>query len=489
LKEGEFSSRFVMKIMFIIMDDQKTTSDTPKPFDATVKVYVTPDILEARIYLEPPENGGVDATPQMIDDAIKLANVVYGIDAELIGQLKNRPVYSQELVMARGLKPVDGTDGSISYNFKLVTDPHPKLRENGTVDYRDLGIIENADKGKVLCNITLPTKGTEGISVVGKKLLQISGKAVNSPLGRNTKLSEDQTKVIATVDGNVTLINSKVSVSETFVVNENVDNSTGNIVFVGNVQIFGNVLENFSVNARGNVDIYGTIEGGIVKSGKNINAHGGIVGMSHSVIECKGNLVSTFLENCTIEADGSITAESIMNCTIKCDQSLELVGIRAKLIGGRCLVGKDIIANVIGSPANLLTELILGADPATMIRHATLLNELEQMTIQSSKLNQIITLLTQYEAAGRLPQDKVDVLESSKLSLNVNSTKLKIKQKELELIKQKIENAGKGKVVCRSIMHRGVRLTIGFTHKNIEEPFTYSTFTSNECEILVTSAS
>jgi uncharacterized protein (DUF342 family) len=72
---------------------------------------------------------------------------------------------------------------------------------------------------------------------------------------------------------------------------------------------------------------------------------------------------------------------------------------------------------------------------------------------------------------------------------NVNSTKLKIKQKELELIKQKIESAGKGKVVCRGVMHRGVRLTIGFAHKNIEEPFKYSTFTSNEGEIVVTSAS
>ena len=81
------------------------------------------------------------------------------------------------------------------------------------------------------------------------------------------------------------------------------------------------------------------------------------------------------------------------------------------------------------------------------------------------------------------------MLESSKLSLNVNATKLKFKQKQLELIKHKIDNSGKGKVVCKGVMHRGVRLTIGFAQKNIDEPFKYSTFTSNEGEIVVTSAS
>jgi uncharacterized protein (DUF342 family) len=471
------------------MANQNNSTGTSLPVDAAVRVYVTKDLLEAKIEMEPPQSGGAPVTPKMIDDALSAAKVTYGIDKELIEKIKISPVYSQEIVVARGVAPVNGTDGHIKYNFNMLIDPHPKVRENGTVDYHDLGIIQNATKGTVLSDITLPTKGTEGMGVTGRTLAQKQGIGVSSPTGRNTKLSDDGTQVIAMADGNVTLVNSQVNVNETFVVGEDVDNSTGDIIFVGNVQIFGNVLESFKVDAKGNVDIYGAVAGGMIKAGGNINAHGGIVGKNQSIIECKGNLVSTFLENCTVSTSGSITAESIMNCSIKCSQTLELVGIRAKLVGGRCIVCEDIIANTIGSPANLPTELVLGADPMILTRHAVLLKEIEQMDSQNNKLNQVVALLSQYADAGRLPQDKIEMLESSKLSLNVNSTKLKIKQKELEIVKQKIENAGMGKVVCKGTIYHGVKLSIGFATMSIEEPLSFSSFTNIEGKIVVGTAS
>lgn len=471
------------------MGDIEKTVMTSVPVDATVRVYVASDLLQAKIEIDPPESGGNDVTANMIDSALKAAKVTYGLDTELLDRLKQTPIYMQELVIARGVAPVNGTDGHIKYNFQILHEPHPKVRENGTVDYHDLGIIENVRKGTVLCDITLPTDGTEGIGVTGRKLAQKKGVPVSYPLGRNTKLSDDGTQLIATSDGHVNLVNSTVNVEDTFTVNEDVDNSTGDIVFLGNVKIFGSVLENFKVDAKGNVDIYGPVAGGMVKAGGNINAHGGIVGKNTSIIECKGNLTTTFIENCTINVGGSLTAETIMNCNVKCGHTLELVGIRAKLIGGHCLVGQDVIANTIGSPAYLPTELVLGADPSIMTQNAVLTREIDELTKQTNKLNQIIALLTRFEAAGQLTPDKADILESSKLSLDVNNTKIKIKQKELELIQQKIENAGAGKVVCKGIMYRGVKLSIGFAKLDIEESYNYSTFTCQEGKIVSNTAS
>lgn len=357
------------------MNTQSNAKSGPKPIAAAVKVTISSDLMEARLYIEPPKYQGAEVSPQTLDSALNTAKVSFGIDMQLLQKIKAQPQYSRDYLIARGVAPISGTDGAVKYCFAIKTESHPKVREDGTVDYRDLGLVINVKNGQTLAEITLPTPGVDGMSVTGKKLIPTPGKAIPSPVGRNTALSEDGTKLLATVDGHVNLNGARVNVVDTFVVSGDVSTATGNIKSVCNVSVVGSVLEGFSIDAAANIDIGHNVEGGTIKAGGSVTIHGGVVGMGRSKVECTGNLTSTFFENCEVSSGGSVKAESVMNSNIKCAGKLELYGMRARLMGGRFVVGEDVIANNIGSSSNLATEIVLGADPAVMTRYAALAAE------------------------------------------------------------------------------------------------------------------
>lgn len=467
------------------MFGQLNIKNGPSPVPASVKVVVSPDLMQARLTIEPPKYGGQDVSSQMIDDALREAKVTYGIDVPLLQKIKAHPAYSREYVIARGTEPKRGKDGSIKYLFEINKDSHPKVREDGTVDYRDLGLVVNVKYGQVLAEITLPTKGVDGMSVTGKVLPAAPGKAIPSPVGRNTALSEDGTKLFSTIDGHVSMNGNRINVVDTFIVSGNVDTSTGNIKSVCNVSVIGNVTEGFSIEAAGNVEIGGNVEGGSIKAGGNVTISRGVVGMSRSKIECKGDLKSTFLENCEINAGGSVKTQSIMNCNIKCGGRLEVTG-RGKIMGGRFVVGENVIANQIGSPSNIHTELILGADPSVMTRYSALHTEIEQLKSQIEKLKQIIDLLNKYKQAGKLPSSKEQMLRSSQVSLEASTEKLNALTEEYKTLGAQIENSGNGKVICHDTLYRGVKLTIGFASMKAENDIVSSSFSLVDGKIVVT---
>lgn len=468
-----------------MMSASAQPGQNPKPTDAAARVTVSQDSMTAHLEIDPPENSGQTITSQMIDAALKKAGVIYGMDTDLLERIKSHPEYSKDNIIARGRPAVNGTDGSIRYLFRTSSGIRPRQLPDGTVDFRDLGLIQNVRKGQALCEIVLPTAGTAGISVTGRTLLPVQGSAVASPLGCNTTLSADGTRLTAASDGQLVFSYPSVSVMDTFIVREDVDNSTGNIKFVGNVQVNGNVREGFAVEAGGNVEIGGTAEGGIVIAAGNIAVHGGIVGMNHGRVECGGDLFSTFIENCEVNVTGSIRAESIMNSVIRCGATLELSGRRARLIGGRCVVAGDILADSIGSPAGLPTSLVIGVEPSAFIRRTALLNENKAAVQQIGKLRQIVRLLDQYDLTGRLSNEKKELLEQSRHSLEQITIRLQKSQEELHKLNRLIEKSGNGRVICREAAFRGVSLTIGAARLAINETIRSSSFI-NEAGRIVT---
>jgi uncharacterized protein (DUF342 family) len=470
-----------------MQDNIESDRKLPK-IDAVVKINISSNGLEAILYIEPPQNGGARVSSYMIDMAIQKAKIHYGLITGAIENIKAHPQYQTEILIAKGLAPVHGEDGDIQYLFEIALEAHPKERDDGTVDYRDLGLIENAKKGQLLCKIKLATKGTDGMTVMGRKMMAIAGRPVDSPMGSNTGFNQEQTELQATADGYISVNGKKVNVISTFVVGNDVDNSIGNIKFVGSVQINGNVLEGFSVEADGDISIGGVVEGANIKSGGNIVIRGGAIGRGRSIIECKGNLNSTFLENCKVFIGGNLKAENIMNCYIKCGLNIELSGLRSKIIGGQCIAGQNITASIIGSPANLPTELILGTIPELISKHSALKKEIENLEMQIDQLNKIVMLLRQYKEANRLSSDKTVMLDNSAFSLEEAKSRYEIVKEELAQLNPQIENTVIGKVVCRDIMYRGVKVTIGGVHMEIDRTVACSSFVNIKGEIKVESA-
>jgi len=81
------------------------------------------------------------------------------------------------------------------------------------------------------------------------------------PRGKNVLLAEDGLSLLAGIDGRVEIIDGKIHIYAVYEVSGNVDNSTGNIDFVGNVIIHGNVLTGFEVKSGGYIEVSGRVRG------------------------------------------------------------------------------------------------------------------------------------------------------------------------------------------------------------------------------------
>ena len=146
---------------------------------------------------------------------------------------------------------------------------------------------------------------------------------------------------MALVDGHVSFTGGKLNVYPVYEVRGNVDNSTGNINFVGKVVVKGNVLTGFEIKAEGDIEVEGVVEGAKLEAGGNILLKRGAQGSGRGVLICQGSLVSRFIENCTVEAGGDIIADAIMHCSISSKSSIELKGRKGLLVGGNTAARND----------------------------------------------------------------------------------------------------------------------------------------------------
>ncbi|MEG0179329.1 MAG: FapA family protein, partial [Oscillospiraceae bacterium] len=203
-------------------------------------------MVEAHIFIENPPEGQAPPTEHDIRTALLRKKVVYGIKEDYIDRLVQHPVYNRKIKIAQGTAPLQGVDGSVTYNFKPVIDLAPTIDEHGIADFKALNIIQSVKKGDLLCTIIRSSTGTSGISVCGDVLTGKSGRPSGIVCGVNTVLSDDRTKLYASCDGQAFLRGRTVYVGRILEV-DNVDSSTGNILFVGSVHIKGDVASGFSV--------------------------------------------------------------------------------------------------------------------------------------------------------------------------------------------------------------------------------------------------
>ena len=225
---------------------------------AKVEVYLTSDLMKAYINISKPEEGGKTLSYNDLEEALHNKKVKFGINKAELLKLSKNPVYDKDILIAEGISQVDGKDGTYEFKFRYKDLGIPKIKEDDTVDYFDLGIVQNVRKGDVLCIITKPDEGSEGQTVTGNIIKQKIGKPVPVLLGKNVEYGDENEEIIvSSIDGRVFLQGGKVNVEDEFYIKGNVDRSTGNIDFIGSITVGGIVEEGFSVKAGRNTSKIG----------------------------------------------------------------------------------------------------------------------------------------------------------------------------------------------------------------------------------------
>ena len=452
--------------------------------DVTADVKKSPDKMKGYISFNPPENGRMMTLEEVLDQLGK-SGIIYGINRTNLETIVKYPVYNEEICVAEGTPPTNGQNGKVEFHFDIKRESKPTILEDGRVDFRELNLIQSAEQGQVLCTLTPPIRGTAGKTVCGTDIPAHDGKPAVLPRGRNVSITEDGQSLIANISGQINYIDGKINIFSTYEVPADVDNSTGNINFIGNVIVRGNVLSGFVVEAGGTVEIVGVAEGAIVKAGGDIVLRRGMQGMGKGILLSGGDIIARYIENSNVEARHDIKAEAIMHSYIKCGNKLELLGKKGLLVGGNCKVGKEITAKVIGSQLETVTDIEVGVDPTIRERYKAVKEEMARSESDLRKAEQAITILKKLETAGALTPEKQDMLAKSirtKVFLTNRFSELKEEMATLEL---NLQQDAYGKVRCFNYIYPGTKVAIGSCMMYVKETLQYCSLYRDGADIRV----
>lgn len=439
------------------------------PVDARAEVEVAAVYMEVYLTLHAPENGGRDIAVEDIRDALAKHNVVYGINEELIDRMVESQTYGQPVLVAEGTPAQDGADGSIVKHFADDVALKPRERADGTVDFRDLGLIVNVIKGTEICDIIEPAEGVPGTDVRGMTIAPKPGKPARIPQGTNTGLSGDGMKLLALVDGNLVARGSQYNVEPTFTIKEDVGVATGNIDFIGEVNVTENVGEGYLVRAKGNVTVRGMVYGATIEAGGNIVIKNGAL---NAKLTAGGNIEVKFAENSTISGKGNLKSDSLINCNINCQGELNATGNPGTLMGGQCVVTKDITANYIGSKSYTHTYITVGDLALIAEEKRQLEYKLQELDDEIRRLEQALDYLAQIRKRdGSLPPERAEMqktAQNTKIQRSIERNPILHRIKEID---ESIESRCNISVTAKKILYPNVKIAISNSVLNVEAEY------------------
>ncbi len=440
---------------------EEESEEAPKvePVDAQYRVEISDDHLRAYVSVLGPEHEGQDVTLPELLNAVKEAGVVFGLKEQELQRIAYGRVYDRKLLIAEGFSADNGKDGEIVNRYALGSQGIPKHNSDGTVEFKELGLIHNVTKGQVLCDIIPPTEGTKGMTVLGQEIPPIPGKDARPSIGKNVFVNDTNTEIYAGITGNLYERNKIMEIDDTFTVSGDVDNSVGNIDFVGNVVVKGDVKSGFSITSGGVVRVNGIVEAATIKAEKDVTI-AGMNGQGGGLIQCGGTLNANFIENATLQVKGSIYSNSIMYCNVKCGGTLEMKGKNGCIVGGTYVVASDVIARTVGSPSHARTDFTLGSS-TTLVEEMALISErLNKIDSDCHKLKQAIEYLNSKDKST-LSKDKLKVLDQAAYNRSVLMMEREKLLKTYYNMEQELASPNSCKIICKGTIYTGTRIAMG----------------------------
>ncbi|RKM62447.1 DUF342 domain-containing protein [Butyrivibrio sp. CB08] len=445
------------------------------------KYTISQDRMTVTAFFYPPSEGAELMTEKEVMDSLAYRKVKYGIQEDAIKKFFEHRQYCTEIVVAQGKKVVEGHDAKVELHFNANLRAKPTLREDGSVDYFHLNLINNVQQGQLLATLHKEVLGEPGINIYGETIKPHSVKSTFIKFGKNTVLSEDKTQLFAAKSGHVTVREGKITVSDVLVV-ENVDVSTGNIEYEGSVEVKGVVASNFSVKAGGNIVVKGIVEGATLDAGADVILECGAKAGGN--ITAGGNVVTKFIENATVNSRGGVTSECILHSNVSSGTEVTVTGRRGFIAGGKVTAADRITAKVLGSEMGANTIIEVGADPQLKVRLKDLQKNITAANKNLESMKPTLEGFTKMLKAGAkfTPEQVANV----KKLMEVNKTltaQVQQNEEEYSELMEKLAESKEADVIVEGTAYPGTTVNIGELSMIVKKPVQYSRFVVKEGDV------
>jgi len=458
------------------MEDQKKCEE--------IKIWLSEDKLTAFMSISKESE---ETTLEEIFNILHDHGIIFGINHEYIKKIVRDKLYNQDHVIATGNPSVQGADARVKFFFNTIPylDRHSIEYSSGSTDYHDKGKIDKVAEGTVLAEIIPHTEGSSCMTVIGDEIKAIPGNPAHITAGENVILAKDGFVYKSAVSGHPQFHNGRISVSSYFEV-EDVDLTTGNVIFDGDVRVKGNIRSGFNVYSEGNITVESCIHHAEVIAKGSITVKGGKTAGEGGFIKSRIDVSMDFLEGGRVEAKHDLLVrKAIINSDVYAGNSVICEETDGLISGGSIHATNLIRANILGSENNHPTEIVLGYTEKSkerLVELKKLIQKInEDLMDYSEEFKACHDAINQIKSSGVIDQDKLALVQASYNETDQEVHALMIEFKKLkEELQDNIDNSNytdAPKLCVSGNIYPGVKITIGSCKFEVKHVLSNKIFT------------
>lgn len=454
------------------------------PISEEMQVHLDEEKMTAVVRFYAPSNDGGKLEKKDIIRSLHYRSITFGVDEAKIDRFLETRCYNQDIIIAKGIEPIQGEDAWIEYFFNTNLKARPTLLPDGSVDFHNLNIINHCKEGDLLAKLHPAKNGKEGRDVLGNFIKPREVKHVILRHGRNVAVTENHTELHSEVNGHVTLVEGKVFVSDVMVV-ENVDNSTGNIEYEGNVQVNGTVRSHFSIHAKGNIEVRGVVEGAELVADGNITIARGMNGMNHGVLKAGGNIIAHFIENAEVEAKGYVESGSIVHSNVMAGTEIHVGSEKGFIAGGHVCATGLVDVKILGSELGVNTVVEIGVNPAIKKQYHDLK---QQISVDMKTIHQADPVLTaakqKIHAGIKLSPEQVKHVQELSNVVTHLQKEIEADTKKMDELEELLSVGSEAQVVVHDKAYPGTKIVITDVSKILKQTVHYCRFVKAKGDVM-----
>lgn len=418
------------------------------------EVKLANDRMEAILDLREQENGQTSEEINLAE-VLQSNHIISGINSALIEKISRDPLsVSYPIVIAKGKKQINGTDGYLRNELsESKTDAKEKFNFRNVLD------IKSVTAGQLLATAVPAQAGTDGQDVTGRMVRAKPGKPLTIKAGNNVRFESGQ--FFSEQDGQLSITSKAISVNPVFHVNGDLDLRTGNIHFVGNITVKGNIPSGYELIAGGDIKVTGLVEGATLRADGNIIIDGGVTGAMKGGITAGGSVQANYLNQATVIAGHDVHIKtSILHSKVSTGNDINCH--QGTIIGGTLTAGRNVHVRELGNELFAKTELAIGWDPALEKKTKEIYEAINQESGTLAKLNEIESkLLELIKSSGKLTQEKQEVILKQRATRNSVESRLLELKEELSILEAEKHDRLDSSLFVYEIVHPNTKVYFG----------------------------
>lgn len=447
--------------------------------DAKLSLHISSDKMEAYMELEP-AYGGKALTKEALEKALLEKNIIYGLQLPNIKQALQQG-YAENLLIAKGKPVIEGCATKFECLIPDVKDRTPQIKEDGHVDYRDLGEIFSVQPGVPLMRRHPARDGVAGTNVHSQTInpKPVKDQFFSSNLEGVEIDRDDPNVLVATTTGQPVVKDNGITI-ENVLHMDKVDLSTGNVKFDGSVEVEGDVGKGMKIEVTGDIIIRGVVEAATLIAGGDVLIDGSMIG-GGEVRDPKGQLVE---DAAVIKAGSAISfkvgeyvyaeagdciyvEEMAMSCELHALNEIVVgnkTSRRGQVVGGLAQSGVFIKVLQAGGQSGNRTVFEI-SHPKGLGGEIKKLEE--EIAITDNQLFQVKrTLLSFKRNPKNINKQQAMQMISKKRQFEARIAELESKKENIET---QIERVKKGQIVVGRTTYAGTVIKIGRAEKSVSE--------------------